>query len=212
MLELVPYAEQRARWPASGRHVMAAYDETSIVVYQAYKPSIARHAVKHARLGGAEFSRERMSWIKPGFLWMMFRSGWASKVNQERVLAVRIARAGFDALLAAAVHSSYVEAVYGAHAEWKQALSGSDVRLQWDPDHDPHGNKLERRAIQLGLRGETLARYVDEWTLGIDDITERVHAERARVGSEALCTPRERVYPVSDVAVAARLGVAPSER
>jgi len=24
----------------------------------------------------------RMTWIKPNFLWMMYRSGWASKKNQ----------------------------------------------------------------------------------------------------------------------------------
>lgn len=28
------------------------------------------------------------------------------------------------------------------------------VRVQWDPDHDPHGEPLGfRRAIQLGLKG-----------------------------------------------------------
>ena len=28
------------------------------------------------------------------------------------------------------------------------------VRLQWDPDHSPSYEKLERRAIQLGLKGQ----------------------------------------------------------
>jgi hypothetical protein len=31
-------------------------------------------------------------------------------------------------------------------------VARSEVRLQWNPDHDPTGNKLERRALQLGLR------------------------------------------------------------
>ena len=35
-------------------------------------------------------------------------------------------------------------------------MAASEVRLQWDPDHDPHGRPLARRALQLGLRGEAL--------------------------------------------------------
>ena len=52
------------------------------------------------RFGGDEFSFDRMSWIKTNFLWMMYRCGWASKKNQERVLAVTISRAGFEQILA----------------------------------------------------------------------------------------------------------------
>ena len=40
------------------------YDATSIYVYQAYRPAIAAHAVKHQQFGG-EFSFSRMSWISP---------------------------------------------------------------------------------------------------------------------------------------------------
>lgn len=29
-----------------------------------------------------------------------------------------------------------------------------NVRLQWDPDHAPNYEKEQRRAIQLGLKGE----------------------------------------------------------
>ena len=69
------YAAQAARWPAAGRHVLAAHDGTSVVVYQAYRPSIGLEAVREQALGRAPgFSRSRMSWIKPGFLWMMYRA------------------------------------------------------------------------------------------------------------------------------------------
>jgi hypothetical protein len=39
-------------------------------------------------------------WIKPSFLWMMYRCGWATKPLQERVLAVEITRTGFEWALA----------------------------------------------------------------------------------------------------------------
>ena len=55
------------------------------------------------RFGGPLFSYSRMSWIKTNFLWMMYRSGWGSKVNQEMVLAVRISRNGFDTILSHAL-------------------------------------------------------------------------------------------------------------
>lgn len=37
-----------------------------------------------------------MTWIKPSFLWMMYRCGWGTKEGQETVLAVDISRRGFD--------------------------------------------------------------------------------------------------------------------
>lgn len=156
------YTRQRQHWPADGRHILAQYDDTSLVVYQAYRPAIADFAVKHQRFGG-EFSYTRMSWIKPNFLWMMFRAGR-----------------------------------FASHEDWKAAIEHSDVRLQWDPDHDPIGKPLERRAIQLGLRGRALRRYGEEALLGIEDITPFVIAQRAhlRDGFAELVVPCERVYPM----------------
>jgi hypothetical protein len=203
------YTEQTARWPKSGRHILAQYDAESVVVYQAYRPSIGRFAAEHGYFGG-EFSLSRMSWIKPNFLWMMYRSGWGTKEGQEVTLAVRLRREAFDEVLAAAVHSSYMPEVYGERSAWERAVARSDVRLQWDPDHHPSGAKLERRAIQLGLRGETLALYAREWIVSIKDISEFVEEQRQTLASGArseVVTPREDVYPVTDEAVTARLGV-----
>lgn len=205
-----PWTEQQPRWPAEGRWILAQHDDVSVVVYQAFTPSIAAHAVSHQRLDGGGFSRSRMSWIKPNFLWMMFRCGWATKAQQERVLAVRLRREGFDAILARAVPSSWDRARYPARSDWEAAVARSDVRLQWDPDHDPSGAPLPRRAVQLGLRGETLGRYLDVWTLGIDDITDEVHAQRRALregGREVLVTPEERPYVPGDPAVRAALGL-----
>jgi hypothetical protein len=206
------YLNQAARWPQDGRHILAQYDAESVVVYQAYRPAIGHFAAQHGHFGGSHFSFERMSWIKPNFLWMMYRCGWAAKEGQEVVLAVRLQRAGFDAILAEAVHSSYVAAVYGDAATWQAAVNRSNVHLQWDPDHNPAGAKLERRAIQLGLRGPALARYAREWVLDIEDISAfvREQAPHAHPPYTHLRTPHEEVYPVADPIVAARLGVDPT--
>ena len=210
-LKTEPYQDQRRRWPAAGRHILAQFDADTVVVYQSYRPAIGGFAVEHQRFGG-EFSLNRMSWIKPNFLWMMYRSGWGTKQGQEVTLAVRLRRAGFDEILQRAVHSSYVPEAYGSPDQWKALLTKSPVRLQWDPDHDPSGGKQERRAIQLGLAGDVLRRYAHEWIVSIEDVTGFVEAQRANAqtrGFPALVTPREEVYPVGDPQLAARLGVEP---
>ena len=131
-----PYLAQDARWPRSGRHILAQFDAESVVVYQAYRPEIGHFAARHGYFGGG-FSLGRMSWIKPNFLWMMYRSGWGTKEGQEVTLAVRLRRDAFDEILRLAVHSTFMPEVYGTHEAWQRAVAGSDVRLQWDPDHGP---------------------------------------------------------------------------
>ena len=58
-----------------------------------------------------------MSWIKPNFLWMMYRSGWGQKEGQEVVLAVKIKRAAFDTILAHAVRSKHNPDLYPTEKE-----------------------------------------------------------------------------------------------
>ena len=74
-LKTKPYCEQVREWPESGRHILAQFDDETIIVYQAYRPQIGRFASEHGYFGG-EFSYSRMSWIKPNFLWMMYH-GWS---------------------------------------------------------------------------------------------------------------------------------------
>tara|TARA_R110002096_G_scaffold436038_2_gene665781 strand:- start:44304 stop:44957 length:654 start_codon:yes stop_codon:yes gene_type:complete len=207
MLHRETFESQRVRWPQAGRHILAQYDADSVVVYQAYRPAIGHFAAREQRFGG-EFSLNRMSWIKPNFLWMMYRSGWATKPGQEVVLAVRLHRAAFDEMLALAVHSSFVPEQYPSQEAWSAAVKSSDVRLQWDPDHAPSGAKERRRAIQLGMRGSVLARYAHESIIDIQDITSFVTEQRAHIKTpERLICPREDVYPVASLEVREKLGL-----
>jgi hypothetical protein len=209
-LDTEPYLGQVAVWPKTGRHILAQFDAETVVVYQAYHPDIGQYAVERGRFGGA-FSYSRMSWVKPNFLWMMFRSGWGKKENQETTLALRVRRTFFDDLLARAVPSSWERERYATPEEWSRAVSGSDVRLQWDPDHHPSGAKLDRRAIQLGLRGDTLAAFGTRELVEVIDLTDFVAEQRDRLatgGVAALLTPRERVYRPGDPVTAQLLGLA----
>jgi len=195
-INLQSYHEQVNQWPVEGRHIMAQYDENSVIVYQAYRPAIGHFAAQHGYFG-AEFSLTRMSWIKPNFLWMMYRSGWGTKPGQEVILAVRLQRSFFDALLTQAVPSTFNADLYQSQQRWQQAVKQSEVRLQWDPDHNPAGRRMQRRAIQLGLRGNVLASYAKSAILDITDISAFVSEQRNNIVDNdysRLSTPKEDTY------------------
>jgi hypothetical protein len=180
------------------RQIRALYDENTVTVYQAYSAAIADAAVAGGWLG-AGFKRDRMTWIKPSFLWMMYRCGWAAKPGQERVLAVRMRRDGFAWALANSALSSYEPGVHTDRAQWKRSLR-APVRIQWDPERDLHLRPLPYRTIQIGLSGEAVRRYVDEWIVGIDDITDtciEIHdlVNAGDLAAAAGRLPAERPYP-----------------
>ena len=181
------------------RQVRAVFDPETVIVYQAY-----RHAIADAALAAgtfvAPFSMNRMTWIKPSFLWMMYRCGWASKPGQERVLAIRLSRSGFEAALGESCLSHFDPALYEDRDAWRRALVDCPVRVQWDPERAPDGQPLPWRSLQVGLSGSAITRYVTEWIRSIEDITSTL--ERRRHGLDHL--PAERPYPLP-VTVAERI-------
>lgn len=208
ILQTAPYREAETGWPREGRHILAQHDEATVVVYQAYRPETGRYAARHGRFGPG-FSFGRMSWIKPNFLWMMYRSQWGRSAGQEVTLAIVLTRAFFDSLLARAVPSAFDPALYPAREAWQAEVAASDVRLQWDPDHDPTGAPVPRRALQLGLRREALRGWDGATLVAVHDISEFVAAQRPHAVPpfDRLRVPVERPYPVADAGTRLRLGL-----
>ena len=119
---------------------------------------------------------------------MMYRSGWGTKPGQEITLAIWLRRAAFDAILAAAIPAQFDPALYRERDAWQRAVAVSDVRRQWDPDHDPAGMPL--------------ARYATDWLVDIQDISAFVAEQRAIAETKdyrGLLTPREEPYPDGSV-------------
>ncbi|WP_019872293.1 DUF4291 domain-containing protein [Salinispora oceanensis] len=180
--------------------IRARYSTDTITVYQAYPPQIALPAVTTGRFV-APFKRERMTWIKPSFRWMMYRCGWATKPGQERVLSIDITREGFEWALARACLSRYDRDLHGDKATWSRQLKTSPVRVQWDPERSLQLKALPYRSLQVGLSGDAVDRYVDDWTVAITDITTTVQRMREllRRGDESAAAahlPVERAYPL----------------
>ncbi|MEU2251316.1 DUF4291 domain-containing protein [Streptomyces sp. NPDC019224] len=180
--------------------IRALHTAGTVTVYQAYTPSLGLPAARDGRFPAA-WKRDRMTWIKPSFLWMMYRCGWGTKEGQETVLAVEITREGFDWALGHAELSHYERDVHPDHATWQRDLRRAPARVQWDPERDLHLNRLPYRSLQLGLAGEASRRYADEWTVSIRDVTplaREIHALAGAGETEAAAAllPAETPYPL----------------
>ncbi|MEU1983185.1 DUF4291 domain-containing protein [Nocardia sp. NPDC019395] len=182
--------------------IRALHTASTVTVYQAYSSAIGRAAVRDGRFPAA-WKRDRMTWIKPSFLWMMYRCGWGMKPDQETVLAVEISRSGFEWALRHACLSSYKSGLHPDRNTWQRQLKRSPARVQWDPERDLYLRPLPYRSLQLGLCGEAVRRYADEWTVAISDMTPLTREIHALVSDGALDSavrllPQERPYPAAD--------------
>ena len=179
--------------------IRAVYGEHTIRVYQAYSDPIADAALAHGTFVSPPFKMERMTWIKPSFLWMMYRAGWGLKdEGQKRILAIDISREGFEWALRHAC-LSHPPAGMGKD-DWQRLKAQSPVRIQWDPERSLKLEPLPHRSIQIGLTGEAVPRYVNEWIQNISEITDLAQQIHALIAQDKLAAaqallPPERVYP-----------------
>ncbi|PCK06000.1 MAG: hypothetical protein COA42_17750 [Alteromonadaceae bacterium] len=185
------------------RQIRATYNTKTIRVYQAYSGTIAKAALEHGTFVCPPFKMARMTWIKPSFLWMMYRSGWGKKDNgQNHILAIDITREGFEWALQHSLLSHRANA-HTDKGEWLKIKKATPVRIQWDPERDVYLRPLEHRAIQIGLSNEAVPLYVNEWVQNISDVTELaadIHnlVEQSELAAANKLLPAESPYPVSD--------------
>ncbi|EEQ83448.1 uncharacterized protein BDCG_00253 [Blastomyces dermatitidis ER-3] len=187
-------SQQPLKAGPSNYAIRAQHTPTTITIYQAYSPSIANAAVAAGKFV-APF--KRMTWIKPSFLWMAYRCGWATKKDQKRVLALEVTREGFHWALAHACLSHPSPHLYADQATWEKRKEESPVRVQWDPERDFEFRALEYRSLQVGLKGEAVDRYVDEWIVGIRDVTGLMR-EVGRLAGEGRLDEAREMMPVEE--------------
>ena len=167
-------------------------------MYQAYSDEIADAALVRGTFICPPFKMDRMTWIKPSFLWMMYRAGWGYKdAGQRRLLAIDISREGFQWALAHSCPSHPEPSMSGE--DWARLKAASPVRIQWDPERDLHLQPLPHRAIQIGISGEAVSLYVNQWIRKITDITDAAHAicdlvKRNELNQARARLPVERPY------------------
>jgi hypothetical protein len=132
----------------------------------------------------------------------MHRSNWGQKAGQERVLAVRLKRTGWEKALSLAVLTSFVPGVFATPDEWAEQFAAARVHVQWDPERSLRGAGLTYSSIQMGLSRHVIRAYAEEWVVELEDYTARVRKiyELLRSGKADKAKrqlPPERAYPVS---------------
>lgn len=157
------------------RQIRAHYTPSTITVYQAYNSAIASAAVEHQKLDASpKFSTTRMTWIKPSWAWMMYRSGYSYKdPGQERILALTLTHDAFRDLLRRAVVSTHPKPTIdsGAKVKSESRAKPAHVRVQWDPERTVRLGLLPYRSIQIGVPGALVADLVGG-IVKIEDVTE----------------------------------------
>lgn len=179
------------------KEIYAYYNREHIRVYQAYNKQIAEQAVSLQTFGN-NFSLNRMTWIKPSFLWLMYRSNWGTKKNQEYILALDIYREAFDNLLERAVLTSPEE---HNSDSWEKDFKETTVYCQWDNDRSISGKALNRYAIQIGIKSDILKDFINSGIYKITDLTPSVKKwnEQRKSGKTDLKNfPAEKIYPVNN--------------
>lgn len=186
--------------PIPSHQIRAVYDLRTIRVYQAFSDVIANAALAHGTFVSPPFKMNRMTWIKPSFLWMMYRSGWGLKdAGQARILAIDISREGFEWALTHSCMSHPKESM--SQDEWQRVKENTPVRIQWDPERDLLLQPQPHRTIQIGLSKHAINLYLRDWIQRITDVTPLAQSIHALVGqgdfeSARALLPTEQPYDV----------------
>ena len=191
------------------REIRATFDRETITIYQAYNKAIALVAIKEQKFV-LPFSFNRMTWIKPSFLWMMERSGWGKKSNQEYILAIKIKRSFWEEALSNAVLTHPEDTLYKEIGLWEKLFSEAKIYVQWDPERNLQGTKLPHRSIQVGVSRFWAEKY-NEAIVSIEDITPLVKKiydfrKKGKTDNSQKLLPTEKKYPIP-AEIAQKIGI-----
>jgi len=200
------------------------WDEEGVYFYQAFNDKIAEFALENQIFGGPEFRPARMTWIKPSFAWVLYRSGYARKSNQTRILKIKLTHKSVAHIL------TRCTCFEGGFRGGGTKGACTDGRVQWDPARDiltadkkvPR-KMLSRRAIQIGVC-RSLSQFYAQNIVSIEDVTAlahkvcKAHRTSKKSAAKALMEqllpelPVERPYlPCCSDTVLTRLGMLPGK-
>lgn len=183
------------------QEIRAHYNNDTITVYQAYNQQIALNAIANNRFE-KPFSFHRMTWVKPSYLWLMARSNWGTKSNQEYILGIEIKRSAWEQALSKGILTHPDKNVYASGQAWDQAFQQAPIHLQWDPERTLRNAKLPIRSIQVGIGRTLIEEYNTEWITKIVDytpLTRKINAlrKKGKYKEAKRHLPVEKVYPLS---------------
>lgn len=180
--------------------IYADYDEEGVYVYQAFKPKIVKVAVELGTFGKG-FGLDRITWIKPSFCWLLRRSKYGTKNRMQAIARIKLSHEAFLEILNQSIETHWNESLFSKEDDWTKKINKSDVIHQWDPERDLIGKRLDRQAIQIGIRGQVIKKYVSDFIIGVEDVSDLAHAigKVAKSRSNNFpAIPIEKEYKVSE--------------
>ncbi len=153
------------------RTLLATWDADTVVVWQAHGTEVAERAVATGRFDGPAWRHDRTTRMRVSLPSLAWRTAYGQRAGRERLLAVRLRRAGFDELLRRAVEAEDDRAVYPSTATWRLAMRYASATVSWHPDRGPDGAELPWQTPRFGLRGALLDAFSREWVVGVEDHT-----------------------------------------
>lgn len=118
-------------------------------------------------------------------------------------MAIEITREGFEWALRHSCLSHYIPGEEISQEEWRKKLRASPVRVQWDPERDISMRSLSYRSIQIGLSGEAVGRYIDDWIISVTDVTATMrlidgYLKIGDVQAAKGCLPKETPFALPE--------------
>ncbi|KAM7216331.1 protein of unknown function (DUF4291) domain containing protein [Rhypophila decipiens] len=207
----IPYKQIRAHLSDPTSSDSENESEQTITVYQAYNRAIAEAAVSSQKLNASPKFKvnSRMTWIKPSWGWMLYRSGYSYKdPGQERILALKMRLNDFWDLLRRAelTHTNKRKLTeQQTTPNWRE--KSDKVKVQWDPERSIRLERLDYRSIQIGIPGSLTEKWCEEMIVGIEDVTDKARELKRVLDLEA-----DRPWEWTELKELVRLGLVPVER
>ncbi|CAM9808749.1 unnamed protein product, partial [Choristocarpus tenellus] len=204
------YSMAQWSWPSQGNQLLCQHDRDTVVLFRTCCEHLGPHIVSTGCfLGNSCYEKDstRMMWFNTSFLVQMHRSAWGTKKVKEILLAIRVRRSFFQKCLAQAVYTFEVTSPSPTRSRKGSNARASDcVRLHWEPDRLPSGEKhRRRRVVQLGLKGDWLQRIASgEEIVHLERLDALMTLQRSVLASaspQGLYVPVERVFDPSHLEV-----------
>lgn len=181
------------------RQIFANYNDDCIRLYQIFSKEISSSLMATFKFGKA-FNYNRVTWVKPSFLWTMQRSKFLSTKGEASVLAINIKRDCFERLLENShIANPVLGAYFNSEKEFSKESREQPNTVQWDPDKNIIGKRLNRRALQLGLHPKS-HQIFEENIVAVADVTPLVKKIQGKLQDKKDCEyllPLEFPYPTT---------------
>ncbi len=110
---------------------------------------------------------------------------------------------GWEEALREGVLTSPERRVYPDGQTWQRSFEQAKVHIQWDPERNLRGQKLEYGSIQVGISRFLIETFVKDWILEIKDYTplvKKIHGlcRAGKFDNAKRLLPPERRYELPE--------------